>query len=122
MPLVSGAVVLVFGTLTLYLRDDTFIKLKPTIVYLTFAAFLGAGLLLRKPVLELLLGSVFNLTEPGWRKLTLALGAVLHRHGGSERDRLAQCVDGCLGKLQGFRLPAAHLHLCHGPDAADAAL
>jgi intracellular septation protein len=71
MPLVSGVVVLVFGTLTLYLRDDTFIKLKPTIVYLTFAAFLGAGLLLRKPVLELLLGSVFNLTEPGWRKLTL---------------------------------------------------
>jgi intracellular septation protein len=71
MLLVSGAVVLVFGTLTLYLRDDTFIKLKPTIVYLTFAAFLGAGLMLRKPVLELLLGSVFNLTEPGWRKLTL---------------------------------------------------
>jgi intracellular septation protein len=70
MPLVSGVVVLVFGTLTLYLHDDTFIKLKPTIVYLTFAAFLGAGLVLKKPVLELLLGSVFNLTEPGWRKLT----------------------------------------------------
>ena len=71
MLLVSAAVVLVFGTLTLYLRDDTFIKLKPTIVYLAFAAFLGAGLLLKKPVLELLLGSAFNLTEPGWRKLTL---------------------------------------------------
>ena len=71
MPLVSGVIVLVFGGLTLYLRDETFIKLKPTIVYLTFAAFLGAGLLLRKPVLELLLGSVFNLTELGWRKLTL---------------------------------------------------
>jgi intracellular septation protein len=71
MPLVSGVVVLVFGTLTLYLHDDTFIKLKPTIVYLTFAAFLGAGLLLKKPVLELLLGSVFNLTEQGWRKLTV---------------------------------------------------
>jgi intracellular septation protein len=70
MLLVSAAVVFVFGTLTLYLRDDTFIKLKPTIVYLAFAAFLGAGLLLRKPVLEILLGSVFNLTEPGWRKLT----------------------------------------------------
>jgi intracellular septation protein len=55
MPLVSGAVVLVFGTLTLYLRDDTFIKLKPTLVYLIFAAVLGAGLLLRKPLLELLL-------------------------------------------------------------------
>jgi intracellular septation protein len=71
MLLVSGAVVLVFGTLTLYLHDDSFIKLKPTIVYLTFAAFLAVGLWLEKPVLELLLGSVFNLTEPGWRKLTL---------------------------------------------------
>jgi intracellular septation protein len=70
MPLVSGAVVLVFGTLTLYLRDETFIKLKPTIVYLIFAALLGAGLLLKKPVLELLLGPVFNLTVQGWRKLT----------------------------------------------------
>jgi intracellular septation protein len=70
MPLVSGAVVLVFGTLTLYLRDDTFIKLKPTLVYLIFAAILGAGLLLRKPLLELLLGSAFNLSEEGWRKLT----------------------------------------------------
>jgi intracellular septation protein len=70
MLLVSAVVVMVFGSLTLYLRDDTFIKLKPTIVYLTFAGFLGGGLLLKKPVLELLLGSVFNLTEPGWRKLT----------------------------------------------------
>jgi intracellular septation protein len=70
MPLVSGVVVLVFGTLTLYLRDDTFIKLKPTLVYLIFAAILGAGLLLRKPLLELLLGSAFNLSEEGWRKLT----------------------------------------------------
>jgi intracellular septation protein len=71
MLLVSAVVVFVFGTLTLYLRDETFIKLKPTIVYLAFATFLGAGLLLKKPVLELLLGSVFNLTEPGWRKLTI---------------------------------------------------
>ena len=71
MPLVSGVIVLVFGALTLYLRDETFIKLKPTIVYSMFAMLLAAGLLLRKPVLELLFGSVFDLTEPGWRKLTL---------------------------------------------------
>ena len=37
MPLVSGVIVLVFGGLTLYLRDETFIKLKPTIVYSMFA-------------------------------------------------------------------------------------
>jgi intracellular septation protein len=71
MPLVSGAIVLVFGGLTLYLRDDTFIKLKPTIVYTMFAVLLASGLLMRKPVLELLFGPVFSLTEEGWRKLTV---------------------------------------------------
>jgi intracellular septation protein len=71
MPLVSGVIVLVFGGLTLYLRDETFIKLKPTIVYSMFAILLAAGLLMKKPMLELLLGPVFNLTEEGWRKLTL---------------------------------------------------
>ena len=71
MPLVSGVVVLVFGGLTLYLRDETFIKLKPTLVYLIFAFVLGAGLLLKKPLLELLLGSAFKLAEEGWRKLTM---------------------------------------------------
>jgi intracellular septation protein len=70
MPLVSGVIVLVFGGLTLYLRDDTFIKLKPTIVYSMFAALLAGGLLLKKPLLELLFGPVFTLTEEGWRKLT----------------------------------------------------
>jgi intracellular septation protein len=71
MPLVSGVIVLVFGGLTLYLRDETFIKLKPTIVYTMFAVLLGAGLLMKKPVLELLFGPVFSLTEEGWRKLTV---------------------------------------------------
>lgn len=70
MPLVSGAIVLAFGGLTLYLRDDTFIKLKPTIVYSMFALLLVGGLLLKKPLLELLFGPVFNLAEEGWRKLT----------------------------------------------------
>jgi intracellular septation protein len=70
MPLVSAVVVLAFGALTLYLQDDTFIKLKPTIVYLIFAGLLAGGLLMKKPVLELLFGAAFSLTEEGWRKLT----------------------------------------------------
>jgi len=70
MLLVTAAIVLVFGGLTLYLRDETFIKLKPTIVYLIFAALLTGGLLMRKPVLELLFSAAFSLTEEGWRKLT----------------------------------------------------
>jgi intracellular septation protein len=71
MPLVSAVIVLAFGGLTLYLHDDTFIKLKPTIVYTMFAVLLSGGLLTRRPVLELLFGPVFNLTDEGWRKLTL---------------------------------------------------
>jgi intracellular septation protein len=70
MPLVSAFVVFVFGGLTLYLQDETFIKLKPTIVYSMFAVLLAAGLLLRKPLLELLFGPAFSLTGEGWRKLT----------------------------------------------------
>jgi len=71
MPLVSAVIVFVFGGLTLYLQDETFIKLKPTIVYTMFAALLAAGLMLRRPLLELLFGPVFTLTEEGWRKLTV---------------------------------------------------
>jgi intracellular septation protein len=71
MPLVSGVIVLVFGGLTLYLRDDTFIKLKPTIVYTMFAVLLAAGLMWKKPMLALLFGPVFTLTEEGWQKLTI---------------------------------------------------
>ena len=71
MPIVSGVVVLLFGGLTLYLQDETFIKLKPTIVYLTFAALLTGGYLLKKPLLALLFGPMFNLTDEGWEKLTI---------------------------------------------------
>jgi intracellular septation protein len=71
MALISAAVVLVFGGLTLLLQDETFIKLKPTIIYLLFGSVLIAGLAAGKPLLAVVFDSVFNLTEPGWRKLTL---------------------------------------------------
>ena len=71
MPLVTAAVVLIFGTLTLVLHDELFIKVKPTIIYALFALVLGAGLLVGRPLLSVVFDSVFNLTEPGWRKLTL---------------------------------------------------
>jgi intracellular septation protein len=70
MPLVSAFVVVVFGGLTLYLQDDLFIKLKPTIVNSIFAAVLFGGLAFGKSLLRYLFGDVFALTEEGWRKLT----------------------------------------------------
>jgi intracellular septation protein len=71
MPLVTAIVVVVFGALTLMLQDETFIKLKPTIVYVLFAAVLLGGLAFGKSLLGLVFDSVFHLTDEGWRKLTL---------------------------------------------------
>jgi intracellular septation protein len=70
MPLVSGFFVLVFGGLTLWLQNDMFIKLKPTIVNMIFAAILFGGLLYGQSLLKYLFGDVFRLTEEGWKKLT----------------------------------------------------
>jgi intracellular septation protein len=71
MAVVSGVIVTVFGGLTLVLQDETFIKMKPTIIYALFGITLLAGLYFRKPLLEIVFDSVFNLTEEGWRKLTV---------------------------------------------------
>jgi intracellular septation protein len=70
MPLISGAVVLIFGGLTLWLNDELFIKLKPTIVNTLFGVILIGGLLMGKSLLAYVLDSVFRLTDEGWRKLT----------------------------------------------------
>lgn len=74
MPLVTGVVVLVFGSLTLILQDDLFIKLKPTIVNSLFGAVLLGGLAFGRPLLPYVLESVFHLDAEGWRKLTFRWG------------------------------------------------
>jgi intracellular septation protein len=70
MPVVTAFIVLVFGGLTLFLHDATFIKVKPTIIYSLFGAVLLGGLLLNKPLLGVVFDSLFHLTDEGWRKLT----------------------------------------------------
>jgi intracellular septation protein len=71
MPVVSAVIVLVFGGLTLALHDDTFIKVKPTIIYGLFGAALFGGYLFEKPVLAIVFDSMFHIDAAGWRKLTL---------------------------------------------------
>jgi len=67
----SGIMVVILGGLTLWLHDETFIKLKPTIYYWFVAALLGFGLWRNKPLLKLVLGSAYpGLSDEGWRKLT----------------------------------------------------
>ena len=70
MAIVTAVIVLVFGTLTLVLHDETFIKVKPTMVYGLFAAILGGGLLFGRSFIAILFDQVFNLTAKGWRILT----------------------------------------------------
>ncbi len=74
MPLVTGVFVMVFGGLTLYLADETFIKLKPTIVNCLFGAILLGGLAMGHSLLRYVLGDALPLDEEGWKKLTLRWG------------------------------------------------
>jgi len=71
MPMVGCFFVLLFGGLTLWLDNDLFIKLKPTVVNLLFATVLFTSLALRRNVLKRLLGTVLSLADEGWRILTL---------------------------------------------------
>jgi intracellular septation protein len=74
MPVVTLVVVLVFGGLTLFLQDELFIKMKPTIVNSLFGAVLLGGLAFGRPLLGYVLDAVLQLDAEGWRKLTLRWG------------------------------------------------
>ncbi len=71
---VTAVVVMVFGGLTLLLDDDRFIKMKPTIVQALFAVVLLGGLLFGRPLLKPVLNAAWQLTDQGWRSLTLRFG------------------------------------------------
>ena len=75
MPLITGVMVLVFGGLTLYLQDETFIKVKPTIVNVLFGASILVALFAFKlPVMKILFDGPFRLDDEGWTKLSFRWG------------------------------------------------
>ena len=71
MAVITAVVVTVFGGLTLFLRDDTFVKMKPTILYGLFAAILGVGLLRGQSYLKYLMDELIPMRDEGWMKFTV---------------------------------------------------
>ena len=74
MPVVTAVVVLIFGGLTLYFQDPTFIKMKPTVVNALFALALLGGLAFKQSLLRYVFGDVYKLKPQGWLILTVRWG------------------------------------------------
>lgn len=70
MPTLGAGIVLIFGGLTIYFNDETFIKMKPTIINAVFAIILYGGIIFKKSLLKYLLGAALKLEEEGWKILT----------------------------------------------------
>ncbi|HEX3755571.1 MAG TPA: septation protein A [Rhizomicrobium sp.] len=74
VPLLTAILVMIFGGLTLYLRNDTFIKMKPTVLYACFGLILLGGLASGRLFIKYVFATAFELDEAGWKKLTLRWG------------------------------------------------
>lgn len=74
MLLVSSIIILAFGGLTIYLHDEIFIKLKPTIINAIFGSLILGGLLLGRLPLKHIFSVAFEIDDDGWRKLSLRWG------------------------------------------------
>ena len=74
MPIFTAVLVVIFGGLTLYLRNDVFIKMKPTVLYGFFGLVLLVGLLFNRLFIKYVFAQAFDLDERGWKKLTVRWG------------------------------------------------
>jgi intracellular septation protein len=74
MPLFTAVLVVIFGGLTLYLQNDLFIKMKPSVLYAFFGTLLLGGLRFNRLFIKYVFGQAFELDEAGWRKLTIRWG------------------------------------------------
>jgi intracellular septation protein len=74
VPLMTAALLLVFGGLTIYLHNDAFIKMKPTMIYGLFGVVLLGGLYFNRPFVKYVFGAAVTLNDANWRVLTLRFG------------------------------------------------
>lgn len=117
MPMVTAAIVVVFGGLTLWLNDEAFIKMKPTIIYVLFAGLILGGLALGKSVLKKVLGHAVSMDEAGWRKLSLRVGLFfIAMAGANEVVRHVLSTDHwVLWKMPGSLIITLAFMLAQGP-------
>jgi intracellular septation protein len=74
MPLVTAILVVVFGGLTIGLKSEVFLKIKPTVLYVFFSSLLLGGLAFNRLFIKYIFEQAFDLTERGWRMLTWRWG------------------------------------------------
>ncbi|MEO0636734.1 MAG: septation protein A [Pseudomonadota bacterium] len=74
LPVVTFVFVVLMGGLTIWLQNDTFIKLKPTITNTLFGSAILIGLAFGRNFLRLVLDTAFNMDDEGWNKLALRWG------------------------------------------------
>jgi intracellular septation protein len=74
MPLFTAVLVVIFGGLTLYLKNEIFIKMKVTVLYGFFGVVLLGGLFSNRLFIKYVFAQAFELDEPGWKKLTVRWG------------------------------------------------
>lgn len=74
MPLISAILLGFFGGLTLIFQDELFIKIKPTLINLIFAAILIIGFFMKKGLLKYLMGSAMVMSDEAWLKFSLRWG------------------------------------------------
>ena len=70
MQIMTVVLVTVFGGLTVWLNDDRFIKMKPTLIYLIFGGILGVGLLRGQSYLRVVMQEALPMQDAGWMILT----------------------------------------------------
>ena len=118
MAVITAVVVTIFGGLTLILRDDTFVKMKPTILYCLFAGILGFGLMRGRSYLKYLIDEMIPMRHEGWIKFTrrfvvfylglAVLNEIVWRGWGTDT----------WVNFRTFVLPAANFAVHHGAGAA----
>lgn len=125
IPLFTAVLVVIFGGLTLYLKNDLFIKMKPTVLYGIFGAVLLAGLRFNRLFIKYVFAQAFEMDEAGWRKLTrrwalFFLGlAVLNEivwRTTSTDTWVSFKVVGIMGLIFLFALAQTPLVMKHQPD------